>query len=63
MLRQAGKLDFSELPPPRRSESVVDWLVRAGIAKTPQHAAAGLLEAAGLTELHAELMNLSELIS
>lgn len=57
MLRQAGKLDFRDLPPPRRSESIVDWLVRVGIAKTPQRAAAGLLEAAELTELHAELMS------
>lgn len=52
MLRRAGKLDFANLPPPRRSESVVDWLVRAGIAETPQNAARGLLVAAGLSDVH-----------
>lgn len=52
MLRTAGKLDFSSLPLPRRSESVIDWLVRAGIAKTSQQAAAGLLVAAGLDDVH-----------
>ena len=55
MLRGAGKLDFRDLPAPRKSESLVDWLVRAGIAQTHLQAAAGLLEAAGLSELHAEL--------
>lgn len=55
MLRRAGKLDFCDLPPPRRRESVADWLVRAGIAQTPQTAIAGLLHAAGLAELPAEL--------
>lgn len=52
MLRRAGKLDFANLPPPRRSESVVDWLVRAGIAETPQRAARGLLVASGLDDVH-----------
>lgn len=52
MLRRAGKLDFANLPPPRRSESVVDWLVRVGIAETPQNAARGLLVAAGLDDVH-----------
>ncbi len=52
MLRRAGKLDFANLPPPRRSESVVDWLVRSGIADSPKSAARGLLVAAGLSEVH-----------
>lgn len=52
MLRRAGKLDFANLPPPRRSESVVDWLVRVGIAETPQRAARGLLVASGLDDVH-----------
>lgn len=52
MLRRAGKLDFANLPPPRRSESVVDWLVRVGIAESPQRAASGLLVAAGLDDVH-----------
>lgn len=57
MLRNAGKLDFRDLPQPRRSESIIDWLVRVGIAQTPSQAADGLLTAAGLKELHGELMS------
>lgn len=34
MLRNAGKLDFRDLPRPRPYESLVDFLVRAGGAKT-----------------------------
>lgn len=60
MLRNAGKLDMRDLPPPRRAESLVDWLVRTGIAKTPQAAADGLLLAAGLTELRDELLALPD---
>ena len=56
MLRQAGKLDMRHLSPPKRSESVVDWLVRVGIAQTPASAAEGLLLAAGLTNLRNELL-------
>lgn len=56
MLRQAGRLDIADLPAPRRSESVIDWLVRAGLAQTPQQAAEGLLVAAGLRELRDELL-------
>lgn len=56
MLRQAGKLDFRDLPPPRRTESVVDWLVRAGLAVSPQAAAEGLVLAAGLFKLRDELL-------
>jgi hypothetical protein len=55
MLRNAGKLDFANLPFPRRSESVIDWLVRARIAESSGSAGRGLLIAAGLAELHAEL--------
>lgn len=63
MFRLAGKLDFADLPPPRRSESVIDWLVRVGIAQTPQQAAEGLLTAAGLNELHAQVMSNEQLVS
>ena len=56
MLRQAGKLDFRDLPPPRRTESVIDWLVRAGVAKCAQQAAKGLLVAAELDSLHTEML-------
>jgi hypothetical protein len=58
MLRNAGKLDMRSLKPPRPSESLVDWLVRAGIAHTPQDAAEGLLRAAGLTSVRDELQSL-----
>lgn len=51
VLRATGKLDMRDLPPPRRSESVIDWLVRAGIAESPQVACEGLLVARGLREL------------
>lgn len=56
MLRQAGKLNMRDLPAPRRSESLVDWLVRAGVAQSPAAAAEGLLLAAGLRELRDELL-------
>jgi hypothetical protein len=61
MLRLAGKLDFADLPAPRRSESLIDYLVRVGIAQSPQQAADGLLVAAGLTDLHGEVMSNPEL--
>lgn len=63
MLRLAGKLDFADLPPPRRSESIIDWLVRVGIAQTPQQAADGLLTAAGLNDLHNQMMRNEQLKS
>lgn len=47
MLRFSSQLDFKDLPPPRQSESVIDWLVRAGISQTPQQALEGLLLASG----------------
>lgn len=55
MLRLAGKVDMRRLPPPRPAESLVDYLVRAGISPTPQQAAQGLLVAAGLADVHREL--------
>lgn len=57
MLRLAGKLDFADLPAPRRSESLIDYLIRAGIANSPQQAADGLLVAAGLKDLHGDVMS------
>lgn len=61
MLRLLEKLDFRDLPPPRQSESLVDWLVRSGVAKSPQAAADGLLVAAGLRELCDEVWALPEM--
>lgn len=58
MLRQAGKLDFADLPPPKRTESIVDWLIRSGLAVSPQAASEGLVVAAGLTNLRDELLAL-----
>lgn len=54
----SGMLDFAELPPPRRSESLIDWLVRAKIAQTPQQAAEGLLIASGMFELWRETVDM-----
>lgn len=56
MLRAAGKLDMKHLPPPRHSESLVDYLVRAGVALTPETASEGLLVAAGLQALRDEVL-------
>lgn len=58
MLRLAGKMDFASLPlpQPRRSESVVDWLVRSSISPNHQLAAQGLIVAAGLADLLDEVM-------
>ena len=59
MLRLAGKLDFRDLPRPRASESLVDFLVRAGVAKTPQAALEGLLVAGQLVKVRADLLKLT----
>ena len=51
LLRNAGKANFrresweSALPMPRPGESIVDYLVRAELAQTPQDASAGLVRA------------------
>ncbi len=47
MMRASSQMDFRHLAPPKKSESVIDWLVRCGIARTPQQALDGLLLAAG----------------
>lgn len=49
MLRKAGWLDLPDLPDLRANESPVDWLVRVGIADTPQHAAEAMLVAKGIS--------------
>ena len=59
MLRLAGHFD-KKLPGQRRGESPVDWLVRLGLAKTPQAAAAALIEGQGLRSALDELLRLSE---
>lgn len=55
MLRGAGKLDFADLPPTKGS--ILDWMVSAGLAASPQEAAEGLLVAAGLQKLRDELLD------
>lgn len=55
MLRNAGILD-TPLPPQKRSESLLDWMARAGLAASPQAAAEALLAARGLTPLRDELL-------
>lgn len=47
MLRAASQLDFHDLPTPKRSESLPDYLVRCGVALTVEQALEGLLLAAG----------------
>lgn len=56
MLRKAGKLQFADLPPPWRSESLIDWLCRSGVAQSPQAASEGLIVAAGLAGVLDELL-------
>ena len=55
MLRARSTL--ANLPPPRWGESTINWLVRVGLADTPQQAAEGLLVAAGLHQLRDELLS------
>lgn len=50
MLRQAGYLD-AELPDQRPGESPIDWLVRLGLASSPQVAAEMLILGRGLSEV------------
>jgi len=52
MLRLGDRLPT--LPVPRRSESPIDYLVRAGLAPHPHVAAEMLILGAGLTDLYAE---------
>lgn len=47
MLRHAGHLD-QKLPGQRRGESPIDWLVRLGLAPSPQVAAEMLILGQGL---------------
>jgi hypothetical protein len=58
MLRMAGKLDFVDLPAPKRNESLVDYMVRAGLSKNQYEAAEGLLVAAGLQKVRNELLDI-----
>jgi len=61
IVRAQGKANFSRrgeldgLPPPRPGESIIDWMVRAGLAPSPQDASAGLARALGLDPLLDEL--------
>lgn len=54
MLRNAGLIDKS-LPGQLRGESRIDWLVRLGLAPTPQVAAEMLILGAGLKHVLDEL--------
>lgn len=64
MLRQSGVIN-----PPlgrpiwKRSESAIDFMVHAGLAKSPRHAAKALLVALDLLELHSELQAIEEISS
>ena len=74
ILRLHEKLNFaryewSDLDPtkpekglamPKRGESIVDWMVRVGLAETPQDALEGLLLAAGATQGRDEALRLLE---
>jgi hypothetical protein len=65
MLRVQSKANFRRrgeeegLPSPRPGESVVDWMCRAGLATSPQTAAAGLARALGLDPLLDEVAALA----
>lgn len=65
MLRATNRANFRRrgeqdgLPPPRPGEGLVDWMVRAGIAATPQDAAAGLAKASQLEKLLDEVDELA----
>lgn len=63
MLRECGVLNPLEKPQWRRSESAVDFMVRAGHAKTPQHAARALLVAHDLVDLHLELQSDEQIVT
>lgn len=59
ILRQSGKFGGyygeNRLPGQRKSESPIDWLVRLGLAPSPQVAAEMLILGAGLNDLLNEL--------
>jgi hypothetical protein len=65
MLRLQSRANFSRrgesggLPQPRPSEGVVDWMVRAGLARTVQDASAGLARALHLDTILDELAALA----
>lgn len=54
MLRKAGLLE-TRLPGQRASESLIDYLVRMGVAVSPRHAAVALIHAHGLAHVLEEL--------
>jgi hypothetical protein len=64
ILRQSGKFGGfygeNRLPGQRKSESPIDWLVRLGLAPTPQIAAEMLILGAGCTNLLNELEALAD---
>lgn len=57
MLRRAGHLDI-QLPGQQRGESPIDWMVRFGLASTPERAAEALVAAHGFGRLLDELCEL-----
>lgn len=60
MLRQGGHF-ARPLPGQRPGESPIDWLVRLGLAQSPQDAAEMLILGQGLTALLDELEDLPDL--
>lgn len=65
ILRAQGKGNFHRrgelhgLPLPKQGESIIDYLVRVGLARSPQDASAGLARALGLDPLLDELATLA----
>lgn len=59
MLRKSGLLD-TKLLGQRPSESLIDYLVRTGVAASPRHAAIALIHAKGLAHVLDELEVLLE---
>lgn len=65
MLRLQSRANFRRkgetvgLPPPRPGESIVDWMCRVGLARSPQDASAGIARAMGLDPILDELAALA----
>jgi hypothetical protein len=65
MLRATNRANFRRrgeqdgLAPPRPGEALVDWMVRSGLAKTPEDAAAGIARAARIEKLLDEVDELA----
>ena len=49
-------MKFSDLRPPKPNESIIDWMVRAGLSPTPQVACEGLLVATNMKTIRDDLL-------